>query len=146
MFESMSWLNEMFMSWLSQTLPPVARSFIAYLGDRMDALLLPLIFWFALYLAIRHGPNLISRPTPGPETLHYKPMTKCKRKWKHRKPRLVPGSIKDHGLNKQYPRRLRSNGWYYKTPPTFETRKLQAHWNALLWRVDHVEAQAYCLA
>jgi hypothetical protein len=62
--ESISWLNEMFMSWLSQMLPPVARSFIAYLGDTMGTLLFPLILWFALYVAIRHGPYLISRPPP----------------------------------------------------------------------------------
>ncbi len=129
------------LSMLSVHLPLVARSFLAFFGEKMDALAYPLMLWFTLYVAIQHGPTLLSGSPPAPDPFQYKALKKKlkKRLQKQKPPKLVPGSIRDHGLSRHYPRKNRSNGWYYKHPPTVEMRKLRAQCDEILWRVAHVD-------
>ena len=51
---------------------------------------------------------------------HHRSYTRWRSKWK--KKRYVPGSIKDHGLHRKYPLRLRNQGHYYTQAPTVAQR------------------------
>ena len=60
---------------------------------------------------------LIFKPTPEPEPLYNRKerryLKEQEKKWRKKHGKVHPGSIKDHGLSRHYPRMLRSIGQYF---------------------------------
>jgi len=99
--------------------------------------------WLVLFLGSFIGPSVVSYLAPEPPEPRWKrrKIKQSHQKWKKRQYRMVPGSIRDHGLHRSYPRKHRSNGHYFTTAPGVNARNILCACHEILQAVLRVERQ-----
>jgi hypothetical protein len=88
-------------------------------------------FWFL--------PSFISSRPAHPR--HFRRRFHHRPKHRRRQRRSQPGSIRDHGFNKSYPRHLRSRGHYFQRAPTIEERVLHGQISRLHSLVLRIQSE-----